>query len=416
MTTITAVPNTVDLSLREATHPPCLPDNVRRRHAAFIASDTRFAAAARLLSALWRADRGLPAGIHIELGQGGKTRRVRAGWRLTRESAHAGAAFLHPDILGFMRKALVLREPGAMWDAPKIMGNLLASQGLALNLFVPQALDLDLATRIWSTLLPAFVHQVTHVAFETSPGRGEARFLTDGTAFDIRLDVVTPDGELAFIAIELKFIEALIGPAASSRPRHVEAARAVNLFVDPDAAALYRPGLEQLRREHSLAQLMVDEGLYGRGLFVLTGPALNRRVTASAKLYAAELRDMAGATPDRVGFVHLTLEAILSAMRVTDAGELAQALHDRYLDMRRVTVAALIDEPPPTPSAPATPCARPATTTVRRIPGTVSAAIPGNADAVVRPRRHRDTSTRPSARSGSRSRRPTTSTTSQVVA
>jgi hypothetical protein len=341
-------------------HAPVVPDVVRRQYAAFIAGDTRFASAARLLSSLWRADHKLPCGLHIELGSGaktGKTRKLRAGWRLRREDALAGLTFLNPEIAAYVRKALILREPGAMWDEAKILGHLLSSQGLALNLFVPMAIDLDLASRVWSRLLPDFVHSVTHLKFETSPGRGEECHLQDGTAFDLQLDVITPDGEPAFIAIELKYIEQMIGQSASVRARYGEVARASGLYRSPDDLLLYRPGLEQLRREHTLAQLMVDQGHASRGLFILTGPALNRRIGASAKVYANTLVDPLGATPDRVGFVHFNLETILDALAHAGAEDHARAVHARYLDFNRVAAVALGDlppapEPPSTPSSP----------------------------------------------------------------
>jgi hypothetical protein len=214
-------------------HAPFIPDAVRRQHTAFITGDTRFAAAARLLASLWRTDQNLPAGIQVERGSGdkaGKTRKLRAGWRLRREDALAGRTFLTPEIAAFVRRALILREPGALWDEAKILGHLLSSQGLALNLFGPMALDLELATRVWSRLLPDFVHSVAQLKFETSPGRGDERHLQDGTAFDVQLDVITPDGEPAFIAVELKFIEQMVGPSASIRARYGEVARASALY------------------------------------------------------------------------------------------------------------------------------------------------------------------------------------------
>ena len=345
-------------------HAPVIPDAVRRQHVAFIAGDTRFASAARLLASLWRADHNLPCGLHVELGSGtktGKTRKLRAGWRLRREDALAGLTFLAPEIAAYVHRALILREPGAMWDEAKILGHLLSSQGLALNLFVPMALDLGLATRVWSCLLPDFVHQVTHLKFETSPGRGDERYLHDGTAFDLQLDIITPDGEAAFIAIELKFIEQMIGPSASVRVRYGEVARASGLYRSPDDPLLYRPGLEQLRREHTLAQLMVDQGHASRALFILTGPALNRRVGASAKVYANTLVAPLGATPDRVGFVHLTLETILEALAHSGAEDHARAIHKRYLAFNRVASVALGDVPPQTepPGTPSSPLALP---------------------------------------------------------
>lgn len=360
-------------------HPPFIPDHIRRQHAAFIAGDSVFASGTRLLASLWRADRNLPAGVHVELGSRSKAkpRKLQAGWRLRRDAAQAGLAFLNPDVGAFVHRALILREPGAMWDEPKIRENLLASQGLALNLFVPLALDLSLASRVFSALLPSFVQAVTHITFETSPGRGDPTYLGDGTAFDIRLDVVTVDGEPAFIAIELKFIEAMLGPSASARPRYHEVAHASGLYRNPDDPLLYRPGLEQLRREHTLAQLMVDQGHASRGLFILIGPALNRRVASSAKVYANALNNPAGATPDRVGFIHLTLETILAALSHAGLPQHAQALHARYLDFRRVAAVALGEDDDGSPQPPSSPLALPPPR-----PSSSSQPTPLNADSV----------------------------------
>ncbi|WP_430913430.1 PGN_0703 family putative restriction endonuclease [Methylobacterium sp. sgz302541] len=345
-------------------HAPTIPDATRRAHAAFLASDDAFSGAARLLASLWRAERGLPCSVQVEPGSAAasrKPRRVRAGWRLRPDAARAGRTFLTPEIAAYVRRALILREPGALWDEPKILGHLLASQGLALNLCAVMALDLDLASRVWSDLLPDFVHRVTHVRFETSPGRGHDDLLQDHTAFDIQLDVVTPDADPAFVAVELKFIEPMAGPSASVRARYGEVARACGLYRSPDDLLLYRPGIEQLRREHTLGQLMVDHGYASRGLFVLAGPALNRRVGAAAQVYADALVAPRGATPDRVGFVHLTIEAILAALARSGAEVHARAVHARYLDFERVTAVALGDIPPPPtpPRVPTTPLALP---------------------------------------------------------
>lgn len=331
---------------------PLCPPALLKAHAAFIATDMRFAAASRLLASLSRTDQGLPAGIHISRFQDGRTRRSRAGWRLRPDAARAGAAFLTPAIARFVFKALVLREPGSLWDETKIRSNLLSSQNLCLNLFVPMALDLELATAVWRRLLPDFVYSITSLRFESSPGRNDPLWLEDGTAFDAVLDVITPDGETAFVAIELKYIENFAGPAATSRPRYQAAAHAAELFIDPDAPELYRAGLEQFRREHCLAQLMVQRGLAARGLFVLAGPRLHVRLTAAAQGYRAHLVDPDGTAEQRVGFNHITVEAILGALSAAGAGEHAQALHRRFLDFERVAALALGDDFPTPPAAP----------------------------------------------------------------
>ncbi|WP_437871386.1 PGN_0703 family putative restriction endonuclease [Methylorubrum extorquens] len=332
-------------------HSPALPAALRKAHGAFISTDSRFAAAARVLASLWRADRDLPAGVHVTRGADGKTRRVRAGYRLRADAARAGAAFLEPATRAFLHRALVLRESGSAWDVPKIQGHLLSSQGLLINLLAPLARNQDLATAVFRALLPDTVHAITGITVESSIGRDDPALLGDGTAWDARIDFVDRDGIPGLIGLECKYVENLQGPAASPRDRYREVARASGLFIDPDAPALYRPGLEQLRREHSLLHLALARGLAGRAHFVLLGPALNPRVAAAAQAYRAHLVDPAGAQSG-VGFTHLTLEAVVTALAAAGATDRARAFHARYLDLDRVAALALGPDSPATPSSP----------------------------------------------------------------
>ena len=279
---------------------PFVPEPVLRQHHAFVASDTRFTAACRLLAALWRQDQGLPCGTYTPGPRRGAVqasstsplpKAVRLGSRLSPAAARAGATFLTPEIAAYAREALLLREPGSLWEEGRLWGNLLSSQALPLNLLAPLARDLDLASAVWRQLLPGFVHTVTGLRFEHSPGRRGPDYFGDGTAFDVLLDVVTSEGEPAFVAVEVKYVEGMNGPIPPPRPCYAETTRASGLFVEPDAPVLLQPGFEQLRREHVLTQLMLQQGLAACAHFVLLGPALNRRVHAVGKLYAHELRE-----------------------------------------------------------------------------------------------------------------------------
>lgn len=115
---------------------PVVHQALLKRHHCFIATDTRFTAASRLLSSLWRTDMGLAAGVHISRFRDGHTRRGRAGWRLQPKAAQAGQAFLSEAIARFVASALVLREANSIWDEAKIYGHLLSSQGMCLNTLV----------------------------------------------------------------------------------------------------------------------------------------------------------------------------------------------------------------------------------------------------------------------------------------
>ena len=73
---------------------PFVPETILRQHRAFIPTDNRFRAAARLLQALWREDRNLPIGVHP--GREGKTRRL--GSSIAMSAGISGANFIHPTI------------------------------------------------------------------------------------------------------------------------------------------------------------------------------------------------------------------------------------------------------------------------------------------------------------------------------
>ncbi|MBR1191472.1 hypothetical protein JQ558_21660 [Bradyrhizobium sp. AUGA SZCCT0160] len=255
---------------------------------------------------------------------------------LSRDAARAGLNFLSPEIHAFVRRELLMREEGAAIDEDRLFGNALSSMPLVFNLFGPMALDLNLATAALRQLLPGFVHQVTGFIFEHSPGRRQERFLNDGTAFDVAIQIITPDGEQGTIFVEQKYSEDMTGPAARLRDRYDEASRAVGLFLDPDSQMLRSLALEQLWREHMLAQLAVDQGLIPRAMFIAIGPRLNRRVMAAFRVYENELIGADDQDANRVQFHAFTLESFIDALADAGAGDTARDLWGRYADFERV--------------------------------------------------------------------------------
>jgi len=227
------------------------------KHHCFVSTDTRFRAAARFLQSLWRGDANIPMGLHVS-PNGDQATGVMLGSRLHLKVARRGFNFITPEVHQLVRRELILREEGAVIDVDRLFANALSSMPLGFNLLGPMALELDLATAVWRRLLPGFVHTVEGLSFEHSPGRGDARFLSEGTAFDAVIRVINPEGKPATVFIELKYSEGMCGPAADPRPRYDEASRPVRLFRNPDSAVLRSLALEQLWREHMPAQLAVD--------------------------------------------------------------------------------------------------------------------------------------------------------------
>lgn len=326
---------------------PLVPADVLKRHNAFISTDTRFRAAARLLASYWREDQSIPIGVHVT--DEPKPKQIKLGSLLHRDAARAGRNFINADVANLARHALLLREEGAMIDEDRLYRNALSSMPLCFNLLGPLALDTVLASKVFAALLPGFVATVERIDFETSPGRRDPRFLDDGTAFDAAVQVITPDGEPATVFIEVKYSEGMTGPVARHRPRYDEASREVRLYRDPDAAALRSTALEQLWREHMMAQRAVDLSFIDKGLFVGIGPRLNRRVQAAFKAYGAELANpQCKDHTDRVSFMGFTIEGIIEAIANAGAATIASQLWDRYCAFDRVLVRSLT---PPVPTA-----------------------------------------------------------------
>lgn len=332
---------------------PLIPQSILKEHNVACIIDTRFRSAARLLQHLWLRDNAIATGVHVRKSDDGDI-VMDLGSMLEADAARAGRNFLTPEIHAFVRHTAIMREEGAAIDEHRLFYNALSSMPMSFNVFANLALDLQLATTVFRSLLPAFVASVESIRFETSPGRREARFLDDGTAFDLAIEVLTHDGENATVFIETKYSESMEGPAARLRDRYDEAARQVRLYREPDAAILRSLALEQLWREHMLAQLAVDQGVTDRALFVVIGPRLNRRVQAACRVYKNELIPDDDLDADRVQFQSITLETVIDAINEAGSTDLARALWGRYADFERVFHLAMAEYTLPASSSPTT--------------------------------------------------------------
>jgi len=274
----------------------------------------------------------------------GDGKRTRIGSAITREAGRDGGNFLHPDIERLVRRTLIYRERGAMIDAARLRQNLLSSMPLAFNVFGPLALDLSLATRTLHELLPGTFREVTGLAFEHSPGRGKAAFTADYSAFDVAIRGLSPTGQRTFVGIEVKYSETMT-EAAPDRysDRLTEIAVTSDLFVDADWAPLWRTPLQQLLREHLLAQSMLQHGLYDHAAFMVLAPRDNHLVNEATTTYAGFLHPE---RPDATSFLTFSLEHFIEALSVAGAAAYARALHHRY-DFTRLDALLFPDDGPP---------------------------------------------------------------------
>jgi len=317
---------------------PVVPKAVLKRHHAYCAIDTRFRAAARIQQALWLKSRNIATAADAHPDKDGFLGSI-----LSVEAARAGHNFLSADIHQLAVREWLFSEHDAAIDPERLFSNSLSSMPLCFSLIGPMALDLDLATAVFRILFPDFAHTAHRVLFEHTPSerdRSDTRWLGDRSAVDFAVHVTTPDGEPGILYGEIKLSESPTN-AARMRDRYNEASRHVRLYRNPDSTTLRSVAVEQLWREHMLAQLAVDNGVTPRALFTAVAPQLNRNAQLAFKIYEAELLEADQRESDRVAFAPLTLEAFIQAIAQAGACELAQALWGRYCDLGPVVRLAM---------------------------------------------------------------------------
>lgn len=314
---------------------PIVPVEVLKRYHVHEYNDDRLKACARLLQALWLRDRKIPTGVHQQAD--GRTKRL--GSRLSPAAAAAGRNFLTPELAAMAQHVIAYREPGAFMPSTRVLSNGLSSTTLCLQVMLTLAANLDIATRVFRHLLPdQDVGHVVAIRFEHSLGRRDPSLTADNSAHDCVVYFRRPAGnqhshDRGVIAMEFKYTEGLYDSAPCETGRYDDLAEASGLFKDPYHVALRVNPLQQLFREHLLAQASVMRGDWPSAVFVNVAPAANARVQRQAELYRAFLTPT---VPGQVPFVNVTLDAFVAAMERAGAGEAAAAIFERYLNWQRI--------------------------------------------------------------------------------
>jgi len=294
------------------------------QHDVAIGTDNAFQQRARLLQALWREGRRLPAGV--------RTSGAPLGSRLPLLSAKEGLSnFLTDNIRRAVRECVAAKQAGSgqLIDEDRLYANLLSSQPLCFNMFGELQADLDLATGVCAELWPGRVDEVTAVRFEHSPGRGDVAYTADRSAFDVFIEHTLPSGGSGFISIEVKYHENLKVGAAEFRPRYEEVARDMGCFGEQHLPSLRRPPLEQIWRDHLLAGAMLASGVWKSGLYVFLHPDGNVHCARAAATYAECLTS-------RESFDTLTLERFVEVVQHHVRDGWATDLRERYLGWEQI--------------------------------------------------------------------------------
>lgn len=282
-----------------------------------------FQCRARTLQAIWRIEHGLPVGE-----QSSKPRGAMLAMPWAQETL---ANFLTEDTRQRVREILAGadRQSGSLIHPGRMVSNLLSSQPMAFNLFVPLERDLGLASKVFAHLLPGRVARVTRIAYEFSPGRGEMRYTDDHSAFDVCVWFDTPRGTTGFVGIEVKYHENLSEQAGRHRPRYDDVAATMACFKPTSLPELRHRPLQQIWRDHMLAGAYraVDE--FEEGVFAYLYPAANQACANAVTAYTSHLTSLET-------FFDWTLEAFTNCVSSYTDESWIDAFVDRYLAFEKI--------------------------------------------------------------------------------
>jgi hypothetical protein len=164
--------------------------------------------------------------------------------------------------------------------------------------------------------------------FLTEPGRGDARYLNDRSAFDVFLGCRTAAGGRAFIGIEVKYHENLVGTDGRHQARYDEVADRMGCFLDGREPLKSSP-LQQIWRDHLLAGITRIVDGYADAVFAVLYPRDNPHVSAALNDYRKQLSNSNS-------FAAWTLEHMVSQLRDLSDASWIDLFSDRYLAFDKI--------------------------------------------------------------------------------
>ena len=144
-----------------------------------------------------------------------------------------------------------------------LMANMLRSEHVPWNIFVPMMTDLTVAAKCFSEILPhREIKNIRYWKIEYAPNT-----IQDKTAFDVYIEYETSRGETGVIGIEVKYTEEgySVGNKEFAMMQNPESAysvttRSSECFVNNDPLQFNNPDFIQLWRNHILGLAMLQQG------------------------------------------------------------------------------------------------------------------------------------------------------------
>lgn len=288
---------------------------------------TAFKRKARLHQALWRERNGLEIGTQpMKPAEDEKFRLLGSRINLA-YARQTGANFLSNEVQRAVNHRLSHREPHQMLNEDRLFCDLLSSMPMCFNLFGYLRDDLDLATRAVKRWWPDVSGQVSAVHFEWSPGRRDAEYLGNRSAFDVAFEVALNDSRFGIVGVETKYHEHCKSgnePKKNRRERYETVMISSGVFKPEAVNAVLGTDLQQIWLDHLLALSMLQHPSkkWCWVKFVLVYPDKNPSFNNAVSRYRKLLNDS-------TTFDVRTIESLIDAQVLPL--ETAEAFRERYI-------------------------------------------------------------------------------------
>ncbi len=227
---------------------------------------------------------------------------------LIEQDASAGLNFYNDfSILEEVRKRYPKYSRG-------LYANMLRSEHIGFNLFVPFKSDLDFAKNVLNDLLSGQVQSVDKIEIEYAPAPAD-KYLNDKTSFDAYIEYTNKDGKKGIIGIEVKYTEHEYPLKSGSKQEADIKNKSSKYYVISDKCDLYKSGnldklvsdkFRQVWRNQLLGESMVIEDNFNHFTSLTIFPKGNLHFIETSKEYI----EMLDNNDDR--FVPVTYEDFLS--------------------------------------------------------------------------------------------------------
>lgn len=219
-----------------------------------------------------------------------------------------------------------------------LYSNMLRSEHIPFNLFIPFRQDLNYCKNIFNNFLNNTIQTIDRIEIEFAPPQKE-NYLNDGTSFDTYIEYTHADGQKGIIGIEVKYTEKEYKLVRDSKQERDINNKSSKYFTVTTNSGIYKPGttdtlitdkFRQVWRNHILGESILQHDKRFKYFTSLTiFPSGNKHFTETSEEYIKLL------ATNNNHFISVTYEDFFSVAKANcekeDYKEWLNYLIERYI-------------------------------------------------------------------------------------